>query len=121
MKQLINYRDVTGNNNYLGEHPAILGFGILMAGQNLRAGTVLGRITASKLFVAFDPSASDGSEVAARILHNDMDAVEDEPIVIVEHAEAIDVGLIWPDAIAADDHQKAIDDLKTAGIYTTQL
>lgn len=43
--------------------------------QTLTAGTVLGIITASGLAVAYDDSAVDGSEVAAGILVEDVDAV----------------------------------------------
>ena len=43
--------------------------------QTLTAGTVLGIITATGLAVAYDDSALDGSEVAAGILVEDVDAV----------------------------------------------
>jgi Bacteriophage lambda head decoration protein D len=46
----------------------------LISGQNLAAGTVLGRITASGKYTTYANGASDGSEVAAAILYDATDA-----------------------------------------------
>lgn len=40
----------------------------VISGQNLQAGAVLGRITASGFFTALNPGAADGSQTAAGIL-----------------------------------------------------
>ena len=43
--------------------------------EAMDAGTILGQVTESGLFVAYDDDAIDGSEVAAGILLEDVDAV----------------------------------------------
>ncbi len=43
--------------------------------QDLTTGTILGQVTDTGLFVAYDDDAIDGSEVAAGILVEDVDAV----------------------------------------------
>ncbi|MDK8188786.1 head decoration protein [Paenibacillus sp. UMB7766-LJ446] len=49
--------------------------GVLLAQGNgvIKKGTILGRVTASKKFVPYLSSASDGSQVAVCILDNDHD------------------------------------------------
>lgn len=47
---------------------------ILASGENLPAGRVVGQITATQKYVELDPSASDGSEIAAGILYDNVDA-----------------------------------------------
>ena len=46
----------------------------IASGQNLAAGTVLGKITASGLFAAYDNAATDGTQTAAAILYAAVDA-----------------------------------------------
>ena len=41
----------------------------VLSGENLEAGAVLGKVTASGKYKALDPAATDGSEVAAGILY----------------------------------------------------
>ncbi|MEE2953271.1 MAG: head decoration protein [Pseudomonadota bacterium] len=51
------------------------GTGVVASGAGaLKAGAVLGQITATKKFVAFAPAASDGSQTAAAILFEGCDA-----------------------------------------------
>lgn len=49
--------------------------GVLLAQGNgvIKKGTILGRVTATKKFIPYISSASDGSEVAVCILDNDQD------------------------------------------------
>lgn len=55
---------------------------ILAAGQNLVAGSVLGRVTSSGSYAIFDPSALDGTAVAAGVLFDAVDASSgDRPAV----------------------------------------
>jgi len=57
---------------FIGELALGLGYHVdditVISGQNLQAGAVLGRITASGLFTALNPGAADGSQNAAGIL-----------------------------------------------------
>ena len=46
----------------------------LILGQNLKAGTVLGKITASGKYTLHDNAAADGSQNAAAVLFQDCDA-----------------------------------------------
>ena len=41
----------------------------VVSGQNLKLGTVIGRVSATQKVKALDPSATDGSEVAAGVAH----------------------------------------------------
>lgn len=54
------------------------------AAAALEAGTVLGKITASGKYVAYNNGASDGSEVAAAILYADApDLAVDQKVTVV--------------------------------------
>ncbi len=46
----------------------------IVSGQNLAAGTVLGKITASGKYAAYNDGAADGTETAAGILFDNVDA-----------------------------------------------
>lgn len=61
----------------------------IVSGQNLVAGTVVGKITASGKYTAYDDDNSDGSQTAAGILYAAVDASGgDQPgVIIVRHAE----------------------------------
>lgn len=48
----------------------------IVSGQNLQAGAVLGKITASGKYTAYDNGASDGEEAAAGVLFGDIDATD---------------------------------------------
>lgn len=50
------------------------GVGIIVTGQNLVAGAVLGKVTASGKYVEYDNGAVDGTEVATGILFDAVDA-----------------------------------------------
>jgi hypothetical protein len=47
---------------------------IILASGNLLPGTILGKITASGKYVAHDPAASNGTQTAAAILWDSVDA-----------------------------------------------
>jgi hypothetical protein len=58
--------------------------GTLISGQNLVAGSVLGKITASGKWTMVAPAAGDGSEVARAILFAAVDASGgDKPCVLI--------------------------------------
>ena len=81
----------------------------VLSGQTLEAGAVLGKVTASGKYKALDPAAVDGSEVAAGILYDAVDAsaADAEGVAIVRLAEVNAAELVWPAGItgARADHR----------------
>lgn len=75
-------------------------------GQNFGACRVLGKITASGKYVACDPAANDGSQVASRIARRAVDATAgDTPAItlgnwIEVNASELDFGAMTPAQIA---------------------
>lgn len=63
---------------------------VTIGAGDLPAGQVLGKVTASGNYVAYDPGASDGSEVAAAILYGAADATDGavQAVAVTYHAEA---------------------------------
>lgn len=63
----------------------------------LKAGTVLGQITASKKYVPFKPTATDGSEVARAVLYEGCDAttVDVNRTLTSRTTEVAGEALIW--------------------------
>ncbi len=82
----------------------------LINGQNLIAGTVLGKITASGKYTLHNNAASDGSEVAVAILFDNTDASSgDMPCVVVSRlAKVIDSKLIFKAGISAPNRAAAV-------------
>lgn len=73
---------------------------IAAAAAALKAGTVMGKITASGKYVAYANGASDGSEVAAGILYAPVEdlAADQSGVLIVRHAEVEETLLTGIDA-----------------------
>lgn len=83
--------------------------GTLVTGQNLKERTILGRITATKKFTQWNPMATDGSEIVAGILIDDVDATDsDQNCVLISYGPAVAIFdfLILPDGIT---EQQKID------------
>lgn len=76
----------------------------LVSGQNLVAGTVLGKITSGGKYKVYDNQASDGSEVAAGILYAGTDASGGDTAccIVSRGAEVIADELVWPDGSPTD-------------------
>jgi hypothetical protein len=91
---------------------------VLITGQNLLAGTVLGKITASGKYTQHATGAADGSQVASVILRSDCDATSiDKPCVVIARlAEVADSKLIYMTGITAPNKTAAIAALLTANI-----
>jgi len=72
----------------------------LVSGQDLSAGTVIGKITASGKYTAYADGNVDGSEVAAMILYANVDATsgDKEAVAISRYAEVSVVSLTGSDA-----------------------
>lgn len=93
------------------------------AGQNLPLGTVLGTVTASGKYKQIDPSAEDGTQVAAGVLLQGCDATladRDNGLVVARHAIVSDHALHWPEAITAAEKASAIAQLKALGVLVRQ-
>ena len=89
------------------------------AGQNLPLGAVVGRVTATGKLAALDPSATDGTEVAAGVLCNAVDATlidREDAILIARHAIVARGALVWPAGITAAQKAAAIAQLVARGI-----
>lgn len=89
----------------------------LIAGQNLKAGTVLGLITASGKYTQHAPAAVDGSQNAVAILYADVNAVADTKCVA--HTRLCEVNgkiIIWPTGISAPNKVLGIASLATKNI-----
>lgn len=91
---------------------------ILAAGQNLKAGTVVGVIAASGKYTQLATSGETGQEVAAGVLLDNVDATDgDTPCVVVARdAEVKADGLIWPAGISQAKKDTAIGELAEAHI-----
>lgn len=88
------------------------------SGQNLAIGTIVGVVTSDGKIAALDPSASDGSEVAAGVLCESVDTVSGDATswIIARHAIVSEDGIVWPDGITAGQLAVALSELKTLGI-----
>ena len=69
--------------------------------DGLDAGTILGQITATGVYVALDTSASDGSEAVAGILLNDAAEGDLQNAILARHAEVTEGRIIYPDGTDA--------------------
>ena len=92
----------------------------LISGQDLEAGSVLGKITASSKYTLMVPGAGDGSEVADAILWDTVDAsLADKTVVIIfRHAEVTQAALNYgaataPQIVTARAELKDNKDIKT--------
>ncbi|MGH8586141.1 MAG: head decoration protein [Gammaproteobacteria bacterium] len=91
----------------------------VLAGQNLVLGTVAGIVTATAKVKKLDPSATDGSQVAAGVIIQPIDATAgDSPdgLMIARHAIVADHGLVWPSGITTAEKTAKIAQLKNLGI-----
>jgi hypothetical protein len=93
---------------------------LVNVGENLQPGAVLGKITASGHYKAYDNAASDGSQTPAGILLAAVDAttVEKAGAAIVRDAEVNAAELVWLDSLDSGEQETAITTLRTLGIVT---
>jgi hypothetical protein len=94
----------------------------VVAGQSLKTGTVVGKITASGKVTQLAPGANNGSENAAGVLLADVDAsaAEAPGVIIARHAVCADKALIWPAGITGPQKTAAITQLKALGILVRE-
>jgi hypothetical protein len=93
------------------------------SGQNLPLGMVVGTVTATGKFKRIDPSATDGTQVAAGVLLQAVDATQaerDDGLIVSRHAIVADHALAWPDAITSAEQHTAIAQLKALGVIVRE-
>lgn len=93
------------------------------AGQNLPLGAVIGMVTATGKVKQIDPSATDGTQVAAGVLMQACDAAlaeRTDGLIVARHAIVADHALQWPTGITTGEQQAAIAQLKSLGILVRQ-
>lgn len=89
----------------------------IVSGQNLKAGDVVGKITASGKFKIYDNAAVDGSEAAAGVLYDDCDAsLADKTGVIITRDAEVDEDLLGWGSNDATGKTAGRADLKALGI-----
>jgi len=90
----------------------------LLAGQAYKAGTVLGKITASGKYTVYDPANLDGSETPAGVLRGAVDATAaDAPgTALVRDAEVNAAELEWFAGATANQKATGQAGLATLGI-----
>lgn len=95
----------------------------VVAGNNLPLGAVVGMVTATGKVKQIDPSATDGSEVAAGVLMQACDAAlaeRTDGLMLARHAIVSDHALQWPTGITTGEQQAAIAQLKALGVLVRQ-
>ncbi|BBK30302.1 bacteriophage lambda head decoration protein D [Stella humosa] len=93
----------------------------VLSGQVLQAGTVLGRITASGKYVAWEASTSaeaDGSTTVRAILYGPVDATagDTKGVIVIRDAEVNGGELVYPAGTQPQEKAVAIAALLALGI-----
>ena len=104
--------------SWIGGHPIVTIGGSIAASLDLKSGTVIGRVTATGVYVPHAPAASDGSQNACGILLEDtVSGTTAEPTVLVVHGDVVGAGLIWAEGITEAQKASAITSLQGVGVY----
>jgi hypothetical protein len=91
----------------------------ITSGQNLEAGTVLGKVSANGKYVAYDNDATNGSEVAAGVLLFAVDATSADTVgVAIKRAAIVATqALVWGAGVTTQgEKDAALADLELRGI-----
>lgn len=89
------------------------------AGQILPLGAVVGIVTTTGKVKQIDPSATDGSQYAAGVLMQAIDAAlidREDGLMVARHAIVADHALTWPAAITTAEKQAAVLQMKSLGV-----
>jgi hypothetical protein len=93
------------------------------SGQNLPLGAVVGMVTATGKVKQIDPSATDGTQLAAGVLMQACDAAlaeRSDGLIVARHAIVSDHALQWPTGITTGEQQAAVAQLKSLGVLVRQ-
>lgn len=88
-------------------------------GQSLTLGAVVGIVTATGKVKQLDPTATDGSEVAAGVAVQSCDAAlaeRDDGLIVTRHAIVATTALVWPTGITGPQKTTAIQQLQQLGV-----
>lgn len=91
----------------------------IAAGQTLQAGTVLGKVTATGHYVAYDNDNTNGSQAAAGVLLHPVDTTDGatkQAAMIARDAELNEHELVWDEDNGTSDIANGLADLKALGI-----
>lgn len=91
---------------------------IVASGNVLEAGTVLGKVTASKKYVALNLAAADGSQNVAGILYGDTNAAaaDNRAVAHVRDCSVSGHELVWPVGISDANKTAAIAAFVALGV-----
>ena len=91
---------------------------IIASGQTLVAAQIVGKVTASGKYAAFNQDAVDGTEAAAGVAYDNTDASagDIEGVIIVRDAEVNGNDLLWPADIEVAEQAAAEAELEALGI-----
>lgn len=94
----------------------------ILADEVLAVGQVVGQVTASEKYVAFNQDGADGSQNAKGIVIADYDATgaDIEGVIIARDAIVKPSGLVWPADIDAAEKTAALAVLEELGILTSR-
>jgi hypothetical protein len=89
-----------------------------LSGDTLEAGAVLGKVGPSGKHNVLNPAGADGSQVAAGILYDAVDAsaADTEGVAVVRLAEVHGGELVWPDGITTTQKGIALTALANLSI-----
>lgn len=90
----------------------------IASGENLEAGTVLGQVSADDTYKLYDPGNADGSETAAAVLYDAVDASDgEEPgVIIARDAEVAAEALTWFEDASESEIETGTGELADEGI-----
>lgn len=90
----------------------------IVSGQDLVAGEVLGKVTASGKYATHDQDAVDGTEAAAGVLWEAVDAsaADKEGVALVRDCEVNGTRLTWETDITAGEITTATGELAALGV-----
>lgn len=93
---------------------------VTLGAEPIKSGTVMGKVTASGKWVARDPAAADGSEVAKGLLYTGQPSGtgDAEAVLFVRDCEVVRAALTGLDASA--ETELAAEGIIVRGSYTTK-
>ena len=91
-------------------------------GQNLALGAVVGLKTSDGKARVLVPAANDGTEIAAGVLLQPVNATsaDTKGVMVARHALVADTALVWPAGITTNQKATAIAQFKGLGILIRQ-
>ena len=88
------------------------------SGQNLKLGTIVGRVKETDHIKQVNSEANDGSETAIGVLIEDVDASKKaaKSVIVVREAIVSNRAVVWPEEIAEEAKKEIKQDLYDRGI-----